>query len=446
MLRRPESEEPMKELPDIPEHGQWPGGVFAAGLSAYKSVSSGEYRVVLKSGLVVLDTNSLLDLYRYHEKTRQNFLSLYQSLGDHLWIPHHVMVEFFNRRTEVLGERTGYTDSVISELQGLVSKYNERLATWANRSSLAASERTKIAGIIDRAARQVEVQIRSLSRDDSLLGAEDTSRDPILAALEPILEGRVGPPLTPDELKEAKAEARRRIEDSRPPGFMDAAKKGENAEGDYLIWCQTLREAMCRRVDVLFVTRDQKKDWWHIEKGQAKGPRWELAAELENQAGVRLYMLRPPSLAEHAPEPLPEESVQDARRVSNKAYIGWRPLPGWGTVRDYVEIPRPDGKIDIAFRFIFDDGSSPQPVTVSGTSPKPEIAEYARGNMANGEITIKVGVDGMTQAEELFNEINAMEPAKRALMFTNDISLHQDCGYAWTPEYKLVKAAAGLVD
>jgi hypothetical protein len=52
--------------------------MFTKGLSAYKSVSPEEYRNVLENGLVVLDANSLLDLYRYHEETREKFLRLYR--------------------------------------------------------------------------------------------------------------------------------------------------------------------------------------------------------------------------------------------------------------------------------------------------------------------------------------------------------------------------------
>jgi hypothetical protein len=131
-----------------------------------------------------------------------------------------------------------------------------------------------------------------------------------------------------EELKLARIEARRRIEEKIPPGYMDANKKGDNAEGDYLIWHETLREANLRRVDVLFVTRDVKKDWWRIEKGHAKGPRWELVAELATNAGTRLFMLRPESLLKHAPDLLAvevsEDSVQDARRVSRRGFDAWK--------------------------------------------------------------------------------------------------------------------------
>jgi hypothetical protein len=52
----------------------------------------------------------------------------------------------------------------------------------------------------------------------------------------------------------------------------------------------------------------------------------------------------------------------------------------------------------------------------------------------------------MTDAEEMFRRLNHMESAKRALMYKQGNDIYEDCGWAWTPDYKLVKAAPGLVD
>lgn len=303
------------------------GGVFVGGFSTYRTVTPQEYKSVLESGLVVPDTNFMLDLYRYHESTRDEFLQIFEVLGDCLWVPNHVMFEFLERRVGVLEERSEYLKATRLDLQSLINKYIERLAAWANRFGLHPDVNDEALDLIDSASRKIEETIVALSEGDDLESAEDTDKDPVLQALIPILNDRVGRPLPAHELKLARAEARRRIEEKYPPGYMDANKKGENAEGDYLIWHETLREASRRQVDVLFVTRDVKKDWWRMEKGQAKGPRWELAAELEARAGSRLFMLRPASLLKHASDLLAvqisEDAVQDAQRVSSRGFNAW---------------------------------------------------------------------------------------------------------------------------
>jgi hypothetical protein len=80
-------------------------------------------------------------------------------------------------------------------------------------------------------------------------------------------------------------------------------------------------------------------------------------------------------------------------------------------------------------------------------SPMPDMGEYARGIMASpGELTIRVFPALMIDAEQdMFPKINAMEPAKRAAMYARGGDIYEDCGWAWTPDYRLVKAAPGLI-
>ena len=147
--------------------------------------------------------------------------------------------------------------------------------------------------------------------------------------LEWILQDRVGNPLTVERKRIAiNQEAPQRFADKRPPGYMDANKKNGDPVGDYLIWIELLQEAARLKTDVLFVTGDTKEDWWRQERGQTRGPHPQLAEEMRNVAGVRLFMLRPASFLKHAGDLLQvkvsPESVQDAQRVTAKASTRWR--------------------------------------------------------------------------------------------------------------------------
>jgi hypothetical protein len=137
--------------------------------------------------------------------------------------------------------------------------------------------------------------------------------------------------------------------------------------------------------------------------------------------------------------------VRSKATLSSKRPSAWRPRPQWGTVRDYVLVTNDYGGTDAAFRFILDDGSEPIPVVLQDTV-KPELGEYARGIMpSRDELTIKVGAATMIDAEAMFQRINELEPAKRALMHAQRTDIAEDCGWAWTHDYKLVKAASGLI-
>lgn len=129
---------------------------------------------------------------------------------------------------------------------------------------------------------------------------------------------------------------------------------------------------------------------------------------------------------------------------------GWCPRPGWGTIRDYVAVANNHGGIDVHCKFVPDDGSAPIELDLPDIDVS-EMGEYARGVMLNsGQLTLKVSAASMIEVErDVFTEINAMDPMKRALMCEhmheqgND--LYEDCGWAWTPDFRLVKAAPGLI-
>lgn len=52
---------------------------------------------VWKDGIIVFDTNVLLNLYRYSEEARDELLELMKSFQKRLWMPYQVGLEFLAR-------------------------------------------------------------------------------------------------------------------------------------------------------------------------------------------------------------------------------------------------------------------------------------------------------------------------------------------------------------
>lgn len=93
----------------------------------------------------------------------------------------------------------------------------------------------------------------------------------------------------------------------------------EGAAGDYLVWEQVLSEAARRKLDVVFVTGDVKKDWWRYEGSFPRGPRVELVRELRHRCETMLYMMRPDMLLAYADVlsvTVEKRSVQDVGRTT----------------------------------------------------------------------------------------------------------------------------------
>jgi PIN like domain len=297
------------------------GGVFSGGLDAYKTVTEEDYRSLLSSGLIVLDANTLLSLYRYQSDTRRVLISIIARLKGQIWVPHQAMLEFFENRLSVIASRSEEAGQAINDLRRKSLELETVVRQWANRIGFDKGSTGKLIDSIQATVDNIAEKMGKQGSDDSLEQAEDTAKDPVIASLSPILDGCVGDPLSDDELVAANKEAKQRINDKRPPGWRDANKR-ENPGGDYLIWYETLREARRRGVDVLFVTGDVKDDWWWRDRGEAKGPLPELVYEMRETAGVRLFMLRPESLLVHAGNILgiriSDNTLQDAKRVTDE--------------------------------------------------------------------------------------------------------------------------------
>lgn len=297
------------------------GGIFDGGLGTYRTVTDDDYAKLFISGLVVLDANALLNLYRYHPTTRKLLIDIFTRLKSRIWVPHQAMFEFFENRISVIDAHSSELQKTLDGLLKNETQLEEVVRTWANRAELPQSQLNDLLVILKSAADSVTTKISQLGVDDTFKDADDTAKDPVVTALKSILSEGVGPPLPPDELQAAKQEAYRRIETKAPPGWKDASKRS-NAEGDYLAWHETLIEAKRVATDVLFVTGDVKEDWWRKQSGEAKGPLPELVYEMFAFAGVRLFMMRPATLLRHVGKTLKinvsEESVQDAERVSTR--------------------------------------------------------------------------------------------------------------------------------
>ena len=67
--------------------------------------------------LFVFDTNVLLNLYGYAEQTREDFFDLLGLLGEKIWIPYHVGLEYQRRRLEVIRDEKAIFNKINDNLE-----------------------------------------------------------------------------------------------------------------------------------------------------------------------------------------------------------------------------------------------------------------------------------------------------------------------------------------
>ena len=300
-------------------------GIFD-GFAGYVTPTRDDWQSVLGSGMVVVDTNVLLNLYRYNPNARTSLLDTLGKFGPRLWVPNQVMIEFWRNRDNALEDPQKQLDQSVALLKSDLEKATSDLRAWINRVSLDRQGALDLETSLENAFDEVISAMERVTDASGLEMESDTSKDKILAALATLLEDKVGLPLKPSVLLKCTAEGKRRIEDQVPPGYKDKKKeaRGDDSEvGDYLVWFQLMQEAKERKTDVLLVTGDTKEDWWRLRNRMTLGPRNELAEELLRVAGVRLFMLKPDRLLVLARDFLEvvvsEDSVQNVEMVDAQA-------------------------------------------------------------------------------------------------------------------------------
>lgn len=313
------------------------GGLYG-GFEAYRTPSDDELRSVLRSSLVVFDTNVLLNLYRYGTETRTSIVEIMGAFAGRLWIPRQVLEEFWRNRERALVDPLVQIRASSLELQKLQNSAVDQLRMWVNRAALSADLSGKVEGKFEEVFGEAQSLLSGLINETDIQRARNTQHDPVLSMLDGALVDRVGPPMPELDYKTAVLEGQRRASAGEPPGFADAKKLdrgSEGAAGDYLVWEQILIEASKRGSGiVVFVTGDVKKDWWRYEGNSARGPRLELAREMKERCGARLYLLRPETLLEFADAlavrvaPSSLEDVERAAR-SDRASEADPGLTGW---------------------------------------------------------------------------------------------------------------------
>jgi len=301
-----------------------PRGMFD-GFEGYRTASKDQQRDALRSAMVVVDTSVLLNLYRYTATTRDDLLKVLDRLGGRLWVPNQVMREFWRNRLSALGNH----GSVAQQTRGSLDKQRrgttDVVGRWASAIGLDGSEMKGLQGQVDTLYLSLSEAITRLQPAD--VGASgQTHEDAVLARLEPLLDGRVGPALPEEERARNITEGARRVRDKIPPGYMDAEKaevnREEGAAGDYLVWVESMHEAARRTQDLIVVTSDEKEDWWLRHRGDLLGPRVELVAEFRAHCGRQLHLMTPSALLAQAsaldvevrPSSLENAARVDARR------------------------------------------------------------------------------------------------------------------------------------
>lgn len=222
-----------------------------------------------KDALIILDTNTLLLPYSVGPNSIKEIKQTYQRLvrQKRLIIPGQVAREFAKNRTNKITElfqqfNRKKTPKYPSQgkyplLEG-IEEYQEVLRLEHELNEMERKYSQSISVVLDK--------IRSWGWNDpvSLIYHDLFSNDVVY---DPEIDRTV---ITKDLEKRQAYKL--------PPGYKDAAKDDQGI-GDLIIWYTILDLGKKQKKNVLFVSADQKPDWWCQSEGQPLYPRYELIDE-----------------------------------------------------------------------------------------------------------------------------------------------------------------------
>jgi hypothetical protein len=276
-----------------------------------------------ENALVVLDTNVLLDMYRYSENTRKDFLSLFSRLADRLWLPHQVAFEFSRNRPDVIATQVQMyhkARQLLSSLRDTATKEIEKILSFRLHPVLSREE---FQSAFDAPLAELEKKIDGYAERHP----DFFQQDPILEALLNLFEGKVGKPYNTKRLDEILQAGKDRYAREVPPGYEDARgpgkKEGDAIYGDLILWFQTMDHAKeVKSPGVILLSNDMKEDWWWFSKGRNLGCRPELREEMREESGTLFYMYTSERFLHFAPERIKvdvsEESIDEVRSLEQE--------------------------------------------------------------------------------------------------------------------------------
>lgn len=256
----------------------------------YYTPDETELNRLWNDGLIILDTNALLNLFRYTPSTRNDFVGVLKLVRDRLWIPHQVGSEFQRNRLDVIEQQVRAFDEIESALTNAKSSVLSSLDKFRRHPSLNA---VLIAEKLELHLSEISETVAKSKTEHTNTAIDDRGNEQTFAEITALYAGKVGDRYPEKHLADLFADGVSRYAAKIPPGYKDQSKGEPEKYGDLVLWKQILDKGIETSRPAIFVTDDAKEDWWYEVKGKTQGPRPELVEEYFSATGERIHFYSP---------------------------------------------------------------------------------------------------------------------------------------------------------
>lgn len=227
---------------------------------------------IIKDGIIILDTNVLLvpfDTNEKHLSDIKNIFLKYKS-NNRLFIPARVAREFANNRANKIS-------NVFLQLRQLKDKLNSGTFKIEQYPMLQNNaDYQDLLKQFDLIHKSINTSRKHLENIESHIQSW-TWNDSVSTAYKEIFTSEIIVEVQKSN-EELEKDLAFRIEYKIAPGFKDS-KKPDDGVGDLVIWQTILEIAKKEQKDLIFVTNDQKNDWFYKQDKIGLYPKFELFDE-----------------------------------------------------------------------------------------------------------------------------------------------------------------------
>jgi hypothetical protein len=276
----------MPEEPKQPQEGKQPKSDIFIARSIYpeaEAVFTAQYRSLqeIKADcIVVLDTNTLLVPYGIGKESLEKIKTTYKTLIDvnRLVVPAQVAREFAKIRPKKLSELYDNFSKKRDAQQGFdtgkyplladVPEYQQLLIQQEQINNLFDEYRNLLGKVLEH----IENWFWN---------------DPVSLVYSQLFNAAVVKDTSVSD-DDVKRDLERNQIHKIPPAYKDAAKD-DSGIGDLLIWKTILDVSAKEKKSILFVSGEEKADWWYRGNKTQLYPRYELIDEFRRVSGGQTF-------------------------------------------------------------------------------------------------------------------------------------------------------------
>lgn len=283
----------------------------------YYKISKDEEKRIWDEGLIVVDNNILLNQYRYSKDTSDKVIEVLTQLKDRLWIPYQVGLEYHNNRLECFYNSWNASKTIKERINEVKTNLLNEIKNKYNRNPFVILE--EFDEVVNKSFKQIDDKLKEWDKTVT----DFVNNDPINKKIVQLFENKVGNDFSNEEIEKIFKEGEKRYSEKVPPGYKDdtpdkRAQGKRNVYGDLIVWKQIIAKAKEVDKDVVFISDDEKEDWWFEWKGKKIYPRVELIREFRQETGHRIILYNQKSFLEYAKSNFNFERLDETIREVEK--------------------------------------------------------------------------------------------------------------------------------